>query len=447
MAAKASDIKLLKEYISKGREFYIIEMLRTLKPVEIAELIEALDEESRGKLFLLLDVDTASDVISELSDDSRDDVLDDISDTELARIVEDMDSDDAVDLVGDLLDERAERVLAVMDPRDSSEIRDLLVYPEDTAGGIMQKEMISVAEEATINEIIDQIRQQAPDVDDIHNIFVVDHSGRLKGSVPLVHLILAKPPDARISQIMDTDPISVPVDMDQEEVARLFKKYDSVDLPVADKGGRLLGRITVDDIVDIIDEEATEDMFMLAGADEDLLSSSILKNASTRVPWLFICWLGGVLNSFLIKGFESHLSQLIGLAAFMPIILGMGGNVGSQSVALIVRGIATGRVSTTDFLKIVVKQLGVGAILGCMYGVMLGVTTFFIYPANPRMSFVVGLSIFNSMTIAAFIGTILPIMFFKLGKDPAVASGPFMSTAMDLVGVGAYFGIAVLLLF
>ncbi|MEA3221773.1 MAG: magnesium transporter [Thermodesulfobacteriota bacterium] len=446
MAAKASDIKLLKEYISKGREFYIIEMLHTLKPVEIAELIEALDEESRGKLFLLLDVDTASDVISELSDDSRDDVLDDISDTELARIVEDMDSDDAVDLVGDLHGERAQRVLAAMDPRDSSEIRDLLIYPEDTAGGIMQKEMISVAEEATINEILDQIRQQAPDVDDIHNIFVVDHPGRLKGSVPLVHLILAKP-DARISQIMETDPISVPVNMDQEEVARLFKKYDSIALPVVDKGNHLLGRITVDDIVDIIDEEATEDMFMLAGADEDLLSSSILKNASTRVPWLFICWLGGVLNSFLIKGFESHLSQIIGLAAFMPIILGMGGNVGSQSVALIVRGIATGRVSTTDFLKIVVKQLGVGAILGCMYGVMLGVTTFFIYPGSPRMSFVVGLSIFNSMTIAAFIGTILPIMFFRLGKDPAVASGPFMSTAMDLVGVVAYFGIAVLLIF
>jgi magnesium transporter len=446
MAAKASDIKLLKEYISKGWEFYIIEMLRTLKPVEIAELIEALDEESRGKLFLLLDVDTASEVISELSDDSRDDVLDNISDTELARIVEDMDSDDAVDLVGDLHDERAQRVLAAMDSRDSSEIRALLIYPEDTAGGIMQKEMISVAEEATINEIIDQIRQQAPDVDDIHNVFVVDHPGRLKGSVPLVHLILAKP-DARISQIMDTDPVSVPVNMDQEEVARLFKKYDSVALPVVDKGNHLLGRITVDDIVDIIDEEATEDMFMLAGADEDLLSSSILKNASTRVPWLFICWLGGVLNSFLIKGFESHLSQLIGLAAFMPIILGMGGNVGSQSVALIVRGIATGRVSTTDFFRIVVKQLGVGAILGCMYGVMLGVITLFIYPGNPRMSFVVGLSIFNSMTIAAFIGTILPIVFFKLGKDPAVASGPFVSTAMDLVGVVAYFSIAVLLIF
>ncbi len=391
-------------------------------------------------------MDTASEVISELSDDSRDDVLDDISDTELARIVEDMDSDDAVDLVGDLHDERAERVLAAMDPRESSEIRDLLIYPEDTAGGIMQKEMISVAEGATIDEVIDQIRQQAPDVDDIHNVFVVDHPGRLKGSVPLVHLILAKP-DARISQIMDADPVSVPVDMDQEEVAGLFKKYDSVTLPVVDQGNRLLGRITVDDIVDVIDEEATEDMFMLAGADEDLLSSSILKNASTRIPWLFICWLGGVLNSFLIKGFESHLSQLIGLAAFMPIILGMGGNVGSQSVALIVRGIATGRVSTTDFLKIVLKQLGVGGILGCMYGVMLGATTFFIYPGNPKMSFVVGLSIFNSMTIAAFAGTILPIMFFKLGKDPAVASGPFMSTAMDLVGVVAYFSIAVLLIF
>jgi len=313
MAAKASDIKLLKKYISKGWEFHIIEMLHDLKPVEIAELIEALDEESRGKLFLLLDVDTASEVISELSSDSRDDVLDDISDTELARIVEDMDSDDAVDLVGDLHDERAERVLAAMDPRESSEIRNLLIYPEDTAGGIMQREMVSVTPGATIDEVIALIRQQAPEVNDIHNVFIIDHQGRLKGIVPLVNLILSKP-DTRISQIMDTDPISVPVDMDQEDVTRLFKKYDSVVLPVVDRENRLLGRITVDDIVDIIDEEATEDMFMLAGADEDLLSSSILKNASTRIPWLFICWLGGVLNSFLIKGFESHLSQLVGLA-------------------------------------------------------------------------------------------------------------------------------------
>ncbi|MCD6570465.1 MAG: magnesium transporter [Deltaproteobacteria bacterium] len=446
MAAKASDIKLLKKYISKGWEFHIIEMLHDLKPVEIAELIEALDEESRGKLFLLLDVDTASEVISELSSDSRDDVLDDISDTELARIVEDMDSDDAVDLVGDLHDERAERVLAAMDPRESSEIRNLLIYPEDTAGGIMQREMVSVTPGATIDEVIALIRQQAPEVNDIHNVFIIDHQGRLKGIVPLVNLILSKP-DTRISQIMDTDPISVPVDMDQEDVTRLFKKYDSVVLPVVDRENRLLGRITVDDIVDIIDEEATEDMFMLAGADEDLLSSSILKNASTRIPWLFICWLGGVLNSFLIKGFESHLSQLVGLAAFMPIILGMGGNVGSQSVTLIVRGIATGGVSTTDFLKIVGKQLGVGAILGCMYGAMLGAITFLIYPGNPKMSLVVGLSIFNSMTIATLVGTILPIIFFKIGKDPAVASGPFMSTAMDLIGVVAYFGIAVLLIF
>ena len=446
MAVNATEAKRLKEYIAKGWEFHIIEMLHDLKPVEIAELIEALDEESRAKLFRLLDVSTASEVISELSSDSREDVLDDISDSDLAKIVEDMDSDDAADLVADLKHERAERVLAAISPKESSEIRSLLRYPEDTAGGIMQSEIMAVPSTTSVDAVITQIRQKASEIDNIHTIFVTDNNSRLVGSVPLVKLILAKP-ETPISQIMDLDPLKVPVTMDQEDVARLFKKYDTVVMPVVDKDNRLLGRITVDDIVDVIDEEAEEDMFMLAGADEDILSSSILKNASARIPWLFVCWVGEALNSVLIKGFEPTLSKLVGLAAFMPMILGMGGNVGSQSVALIVRGIATGRVTQRYFLNIIAKQVGVGALMGVVYGLMLGLISMVMYPDYMKMAFVVTLSIFNSMTLAALVGTVLPILFFKLGKDPAVASGPFMSSVMDLIGVIAYFSIATWLLF
>lgn len=446
MPVKASDVKLLQEYIDKGWEFHIIDMLHDLKPVEIAELIEALDEESRGKFFLLLDVDTASEVISELSSESREDVLDDISDTDLARIVQDMDSDDAADLVGDLHKERAERVLAAMSPKESSDIKTLLRYPEDTAGGIMQRELISAPASATVDEVIARIRQLHAEIDNIHMVYVADNKGILVGTVPLVHLILSKT-ETTISQIMEVDPMTVPVNMDQEEVAQLFRKYDYVAMPVVNEEGELLGRITVDDIVDIIDEEATEDMFMLAGAEEDLLTSSVMKNASTRIPWLFVCWLGGVLTTFLIKGFETTLSQLVGLAAFMPIILGMGGNVASQSVALIVRGIATGVSTTTRFTEIVIKQLCVGILLGALYGAMLGGVAFLIYPGNIKMSFVVAIAILNSMALAAFLGTALPLVFYKLGKDPAVASAPFVTTAMDLLGVAAYFGIAAVIMF
>ncbi|HPJ93753.1 MAG TPA: magnesium transporter [Deltaproteobacteria bacterium] len=446
MSVRASDVKLLREYIDKGWEFHIIDMLHDLKPVEIAELIEALDEESRGKFFLLLDVDTASEVISELSSESREDILDDISDSDLARIVQDMDSDDAADLVGDLHAERAERVLAAMSPKESSDIKSLLRYPEDTAGGIMQRELISAPASATVDEVIAQIRQLHTEIDNIHMVYVVDNKGVLVGTVPLVHLILSKT-ETTISQIMDVDPMTVPVNMDQEEVAQLFRKYDYVVMPVINEEGELLGRITVDDIVDIIDEEATEDMFMLAGAEEDLLSSSIMKNASTRIPWLFVCWLGGVLTTFLIKGFETTLSQLVGLAAFMPIILGMGGNVASQSVALIVRGIATGVSTTTRFMEIVIKQLCVGILLGALYGTMLGGIAFVIYPEDVRMSVVVAIAILNSMALAAFLGTALPLLFYKFGKDPAVASAPFVTTAMDLLGVAAYFVVAALIMF
>lgn len=446
MPVKTSDIKLLQEYIDKGWEFHIIDMLHDLKPVEVAELIEALDEESRGKFFLLLDVDTASDVISELSSDSREDVLDDISDTDLARIVQDMDSDDAADLVGDLHKERAERVLAAMSPKESSDIKSLLKYPEDTAGGIMQRELISAPPSATVDEVIAQIRQLHGEINNIHMVYVVNNKGILVGTVPLVQLVLSKT-ETTISQIMEVDPMTVPVDMDQEEVAQVFKRYDVVTMPVVDDNGVLLGRITVDDIVDIIEEEATEDMFTFAGAEEDLLTSSVMKNASTRIPWLLVCWLGGVLTTFLIKGFETRLSQLVGLAAFMPIILGMGGNVASQSVALIVRGLATSVSTRTRFIEIVVKQLGVGLLLGAMYGIMLGVIALVIYPSEARMSLVVGIAILNSMTLAAFLGAALPLIFYKFGKDPAVASGPFVTTTMDLVGVASYFFVAKLIMF
>ncbi|NLW69109.1 MAG: magnesium transporter [Bacteriovoracaceae bacterium] len=446
MPVKASDVKQLQDYIEKGWEFHIIDMLHDLKPVEIAELIEALDEESRGKFFVLLDVDTASEVIAELSSESREDIIDGMSDKDLARIVQDMDSDDAADLVGDLHAERAERVLAELSPEDSFDIKALLKYPEDTAGGIMQRELISALPNATVDEVIAEIRRLHTEIQNIHMVYVVDNRRMLVGTVPLVNLILSKP-DATMAQIMDLDPMTVPVDMDQEQVANLFKRYDSMVMPVVDEQGVLLGRITVDDVVDIMEEEATEDMFMLAGAEEDLLSSSVIRNASTRIPWLFVSWVGGVLATFLIRGFETTISKVVGLAAFMPIILGMGGNVASQAVALIVRGIATGASSTTNFKSIVIKQIGVGILLGAMFGAMLGAIAFFLYPDELRISVVVALSILISMSLASFTGTLLPILFYKLNKDPAVASGPFVTTAMDIMGVAAYLGIAVALIF
>ncbi|HOS28615.1 MAG TPA: magnesium transporter [Deltaproteobacteria bacterium] len=446
MPVKASDVKQLQDYIEKGWEFHIIDMLHDLKPVEIAELIEALDEESRGKFFVLLDVDTASEVIAELSSESREDIIDGMSDKDLARIVQDMDSDDAADLVGDLHAERAERVLAELSPEDSFDIKALLKYPEDTAGGIMQRELISALPNATVDEVIAEIRRLHTEIQNIHMVYVVDNRRMLVGTVPLVNLILSKP-DATMAQIMDLDPMTVPVDMDQEQVANLFKRYDSMVMPVVDEQGILLGRITVDDVVDIMEEEATEDMFMLAGAEEDLLSSSVIRNASTRIPWLFVSWVGGVLATFLIRGFETTISKVVGLAAFMPIILGMGGNVASQAVALIVRGIATGASSTTNFKSIVIKQIGVGILLGAMFGAMLGAIAFFLYPDELRISVVVALSILISMSLASFTGTLLPILFYKLNKDPAVASGPFVTTAMDIMGVAAYLGIAVALIF
>ncbi len=446
MPAKKSDARRLCEYVQKGWEFHIIEMFHDLMPVEIAELIEELDDETRVELFRLLDVETASEVIAELSSESREDVIDEMSDSDLAQIVEEMDSDDAADLVAEMEDGRAERVLAAMDPQDSSDIKALLEYGEDTAGGLMQHELVSVPITASVDEAIAQIRLKHAEIENIHKVFVVDQKGCLVGDVDLIPLILNRP-ETPIEQLMDSDPLSVPVEMDQEEVAREFRKYDAVVMPVVDENGQLLGRITIDDVVDVMEEEAAEDMFMLAGAAEDLLTSSIFKNASTRMFWLAVCWLGGVVNSIMIRNFESTLAQLVGLAAFMPIVLGMGGNVGSQSVTMVVRGIATGLIDTLSFYTLLLKQIGVGALLGGIFGAMLSLVVYFLYHGSLHMSLVVGISIFNSMTLASLVGTLMPVCFYKLGKDPAVASGPLMSTFMDMIGVVAYFGVALVLLF
>ena len=438
--------KDLKKLIDDGgiREF--LYEIKDYHPADIAEFMNYLIPSEKKLVFSMLNTEMAADVIVELDDDTRRLILQDMQSNRLTDIVDDLETDDAADIIEDLPDEMAKEVLDSIDEEDAQDIQRLMRYDEESAGGIMQTELVSVRGDDTVSFTIEEIRAAEKEVEDIHNVYVVDAFGRLTGVLPLRKLILAKP-GVKVSKIMDGDPISVTVDLDQEEVAKKFKKYDLITMPVVDYSDRLVGRITVDDIVDVLEEEATEDMIKLTGAmDEYAWSSSVMKNAGTRLPWLFASWIGGIIASLIIGVFKDILAQAVMLAAFMPVIAGMGGNVASQSSTIVVRGIAIGSIDVRRLWQVVLREFRVGIILGLTYGIFLGFFARFFYIEVGKLWLVVGLGIFSSMTIASIMGAFMPITLHKLKIDPAVASGPFVSTTTDIISMFMYFTFATIIL-
>jgi magnesium transporter len=424
----------------------LMEEIKSYHPADIAEFVKFLLPDEKKFVFSLLDTATAADVIVELDEDTRQLILQKIQSNRITEIVDDLETDDAADIIDVLPDDIAQEVLEKIDEEDAEDIQRLMRYHEESAGGIMQAELVSVSKNANISTAIEEIRAMSGEMEDIHNVFVVDKDEKLVGVLPLRKLILASP-KSKIFSIMDQDPISVTADLDQEEVARIFKKYDLVAMPVVDTHERLLGRITVDDIVDIIEEEATEDIIKLTGAVDDYAwSSSVFKNASTRLPWLFASWVGGIIASVIIGMFKDTLSEAVVLAAFMPVIAGMGGNVASQSSTIVVRGIAIGSIDVKKLWQVVSREVRVGILLGVTYGVLLGIFARLFYIDVFRLWIVVGFGIFASMTIAATMGTMMPIILAKLGIDPAVASGPFVSTTTDIISILMYFTLATVII-
>lgn len=446
MTKAKSNTKKLKGLMRDDDIRELLAEIKNFHPADIAEFIMYLVPTEKKLVFSLLDTKAAADVIVQLDDETRQLILTDIQSKRLSEIVDDLESDDAADIIDDLPDKVAQEVLEKIDEEDAEDIQMLMSYDEDSAGGIMQTELVSVAEDDTVSIAIDEIRSISKEIEDIHNVYVVDRFGKLTGVLPLRKLILASP-KRKVSDIMDTDPINVTVDVDQEEVARMFAKYDLVTIPVVDYSRKLAGRITVDDIVDVLEEEATEDIIKLTGAvDEYAWSSSVIKSATTRLPWLFASWVGGIIASLVIGIFKDTLAQAVVLAAFMPVIAGMGGNVASQSSTIMVRGIAIGSIDIKRIWQVVLREVRVGIILGVTYGILLGIFAHIFYIDIVSLWLVVGLGIFASMTIAATMGTMMPLILHKLGIDPAVASGPFVSTTTDIISMFMYFTLATIII-
>ncbi len=442
-------IKQIESLLESRQEKSLIELLSGLHPADIADLIDHLSsDDQKKKVFFLLDVEIASEVIVELSENVRRVILKDLTHDRLADIVEDLPSDEAADILGDLPKEKASKVLEYIPLQESVKVKRLLKYPEETAGGLMQTELLVLLATITVEEAIKQIRQIAlASEGEYHTVFVVNKKQRPLGLIPLHRLISAHPTQT-LSQIMEKSPVLIHVDEDREEVAKKFQKYDLVSAPVIDHSGILLGRITIDDIMDVVEEETSEDFYRLAGTDveEVVYGGNVMRIAGIRLPWLLTNLFGGLFTGYLMWLFKVTLSHVLVLVTFIPVITGMGGNIGLQSSTISVRGWATGKISLYSFRYHLFKEIKVALLMAAACGLTVGLVAYLWHGEHPFLGVVVGLSMFCAMNIAVLMGTLMPAILRRLGVDPAVASGPFVTTANDIVGILVYMVIATVFL-
>ncbi len=420
----------------------IRKLLEEVRPGDVAELIEKLtDDAHKIKIFQALGDEEASEILPLLNDQNREIVMEKMTVSEISEIVEEMDSDDAADIVQELPDEQQEKLLAALPAEDSAEVRPLLTYPEESAGGIMQLELVSLRDSQSCHDAIEMIRAKSDEVEELHNVFVTDSNDVLLGVVPLRKLILNSP-DTPIKEIMEPDPVSVNVMEDEEAVGRIFRKYDIVSLAVVDDAGRLVGRILHDDAIDVITESATEDLLKAAGTDEEEFeSASWLHAVRSRLPWLLSSLLGGLVMAAIIGGLGAPLKHTIALAAFIPVILGMGGNVSTQSSAIVVRGLVLGKINGDGMVRFLLKELRVGLAMALTCGFLIGFVASMMNE-NPMIGVVVGFSMAVSMAFASIMGTSVPLILNRLNADPVLGAGPIVLTMADISGLVVYFTVA-----
>jgi magnesium transporter len=362
----------------------------------------------------------------------------------LAGLVREMNSDDAADFVSELPPDLAATILKQIAPEESADVRKLLAHEEDTAGGIMALELVAMVQDSTVAEAINEIRKKADEIDTINHVYVVDNNRRLLGTVHLKQLILAEP-YTRLSEIMSRDVISVQVGTDQEEVAKLARKYDLLSVPVVDAQSRLVGRITYDDIVDVMEEEAAEDISHMAGiaSHGDIRdSSSVLRTARIRLPWLVIGLFGGIVAAWILSFFENKLEQnIVVLMFFVPVVMAMGGNAGIQSSTIVVYGLATGSIGLGDMVQRLLREMRVAFLNGFLCGLLLLLIVTVVWN-QPHYGILVGVSLLIVMFVAALVGASIPLLLKRYNVDPAIATGPFITISNDILGLFIYMAIS-----
>ncbi|MBN2794169.1 MAG: magnesium transporter [Clostridia bacterium] len=442
----------ITHYIDKGDTDSLRNFIEDVHAADLIEIIEDLTDEQRKVVFESLETEEAASVMESIDSELFSDILKTLTVETKKEILDEMAHDDIADHFGELKKERVEEIMGYLDEEVADDVRELLIYEDDTAGGLMTSEFISLEQNMTTREAIDYLREHAPDAETIYYLFVIDEHEKLAGVISLRDLILGRD-DQSVKEIMNTKVISVNVSDDQEEVAKIVSKYDFLAIPVIDDFDHMRGIITVDDVIDILEEEATEDIFKFAGASEveadyfeESLGLRILTSIRSRLPWLIITLFGGMLSASIIKSYQHTLDANATLAMFIPILAGMGGNVGTQSSTITVRNIAVGNVYGMEVWKTIVHEMAVGLTVGVLCsGIALG-TSLLIYDVSPLIALVVGLAMWANMLTASTIGTVVPLIFKKIGVDPAVASAPFITMTVDITGLSIYFTLVIILM-
>ncbi|MBT3250717.1 MAG: magnesium transporter [Candidatus Marinimicrobia bacterium] len=441
----------IRYHYRRRAKIALYKLLQNTHPAVLSDAFRHLSEIERSDIFQYIQrMSILKDFLPELDDMIIEELFEDKKPDDVAQIIHNLPAEDMVDILALLPQRLSEQIQENLDKEELEEVQELFQYPEESAGRIMSTQFVTFEETFSVRKAIDRFQDMDEDTEAPFYIYVVDQSGRMVGVLSLRHLLLY-PRSTILQDIMEKNFIAVSPETDQEEVADIVSQYNYLAIPVLEKDNELVGVITVDDVIDIIREEATEDILKMAGAgdDREILHKSTLESARIRFPWLMASWLGGVLALTIIGVFESLLEKTIVLAAFIPIIMGMGGNVGTQTSTIVVRGIATDRINLNYVSSVIFKEIRVGMLLGAIYGFLLGILAYYRYLdfQDPAMlGVVVGTAVFSAMAIASTIGVILPIFLNKLKIDPAIATGPIVTTSVDIFGVIIYFYIASILI-
>lgn len=432
----------LLDHIEKNNEVEAFKMVKDLHPADIAEIYDELSIEEARFIHVMLDPEDAADVLVELEEDDREQFLKVLPSEDIARFINNLDSDDAADVIGEFSEEKQEEVLShIRDLEQAGDIVDLLNYDEDSAGGLMAKELITANENWDMTTCLKKMRKQAQDVDEIYYVYVIDNNNVLKGTLSLKKLLFAAS-NMKIANILNTDVISVKTDTSSEEVAHIMDKYDLVALPVVDALNRLVGRITIDDVVDVIREEAERDYQLVSGITQDVESSDsawILTRA--RIPWLFIGLFGGIIAALVMGAYEVDLGVNPKMVFFIPLIAAMGGNVGVQSSSIIVQALASNSMGFEGIGQKLFKELGVAAINGIILSSVIFAYNYF-FSDSFALTLTVSCALFSVIVFASMFGTFVPMFLNKMKIDPALATGPFITTVNDIMGLLLYLIIA-----
>lgn len=441
-------LEVLKEYLDKKQYVKMREWMSELNVADIAAMIEELEEEEMLKVFRILPKDMAADIFSYLPIEVEQYIITSLSEREAARIIDNLMADDAADFLEEMPANIVKKLLINASPETRRDINHLLRYPEDSAGSIMTVEFVDLKESQTVTQAIERIRKLGVDSETINICYVLDNQRKLKGTIALRYLLLTNP-DNRIGDIMHENVISIHTLMDQEEVARQFQKYDFTAMPVVDNEDRLVGIITVDDVVDILQEEATEDIEKMAAivpSDKPYMKTGVFEIWKKRIPWLLFLMISATFTGTIIASFEEALSVYVVLTTFIPMLMDTGGNAGGQASVTIIRGLSLKEIDFSDYLKVLWKEMRVAVLCGLTLAAANFLKLMFIDRVSLMVSAVVCLTLVIAVFLAKVVGSMLPMAAKKLGFDPAVMASPFITTIVDALSLLVYFRIATLLL-